>query len=574
MKFFTLPARSLLWGGAAAFLLACLQALPPSPPAAGSEETNLGQIILTIGLEPRTLIPSIGSDGGGPAEHLFEVVHQSLVTYDPRGHPLPRVAEALPSLENGSWRVAPDGTMETVWRLREGVRWHDGRPITAADVVFSWRVFNHTAVPVASRRVARLIESAEALDQHTVLFRWRSRYPFANQLSGFDLTLLPSHLLEASFDLRPQQLAGHPYWQASFVGLGPYRVARWIAGSSLELQPFEGYFLGRPSARHISVRFLPDDNAAMAAVLGGSVDLMLPRKAALGIVRGVRQQWATGTEGTLSIIPAYSWVFLSPQFLSPEPLELRDIRFRQALAYALDRRAIAETIAGDPDLAEEFWIPNADARKEAVTNGVPRTAYMPDRSLDLLRELGWRKEGTDDVLVRQGQRLELELTTTSEWYLPAALVAEYWRQVGLGMRESVVSLANIWDRQSRSTYPGVELAGGAPSLALLDSRLRAANAPSAENLWIGANRGHYASRQMDALFDRLWQSLAPREVDAAERDIARWVAEELPVIGLFFHPAMTMARPAIRKVKAPEAVTPAGRLFFSWNAHEWEKRPG
>ena len=96
-------------------------------------------------------------------EHLFELIHQSLISYDDQARPLPRVAKALPSLDDGTWRVFADGTMETVWQLRDNVWWHDGRPQTAEDVIFSWNVFNDTALPIVSRRVARLIDSLPGL---------------------------------------------------------------------------------------------------------------------------------------------------------------------------------------------------------------------------------------------------------------------------------------------------------------------------------------------------------------------------------------------------------------------------
>lgn len=531
----------------------------------------MGQIVLAVAGEPRTLVPSVGSEGTGPAEHLFEVVHQSLVSYDAAGQPIARVARALPSLTDGTWRLRPDGSMETVWQIREGVRWHDGRPLSTDDILFSWRVFNSAAVPVVSRRAARLIEDIEVADAHTVVMRWRGRYAFANQLSGFDLTLLPSHLLEASFQLVPHQMAGHPYWQAYFVGLGPYRLARWIAGSSLELEPKADHFLGPPAAGHISVRFLPDDNAAMAAALGGSVDVVLPRRAALGILQGVRQQWRGGNGGTLVVIPTYSWVFLAPQFASPQPEELINPRVRQALAFAIDRAAIAEAVAGDTGLATDLWIHPSDRRYEPMASSVMRYQYSPDRAASTFRDAGWRRESPDGVLINRGERFELELTTVAEWHAAGALVADYWRQSGAVVKENVVSLSSVFDRQGRSAYPGVELAAAPPGLALLESRLRSTNAPEPENQWVGANRGHYTSREVDGLLDRLWQTLELEKLDALEQDIARVVGAELPIMGLFFYPAMALVRSDVRNVRPPEAAPPVARAMFSWNAHEWRK---
>lgn len=537
----------------------------------GPDLTPPGHIVLAVAGEPRTLVPSVGSEGIGPADHLFEILHQSLVSYDTRGQPVPRVAKALPSLSDGTWRLLADGSMETQYQLREGIRWHDGRPLTVDDVIFSWRVFNSGAVPVVSRRAARMIESIESPDHQTLVMRWRGRYAFANQLSGFDLTIVPSHLLEASFELRPQQVAGNPYWQAAFVGLGPYRLARWIAGSSLELDPIPDHFLGTPRAEHISVRFMTDDSSAMAAALAGRVDVILPRRAALGIIQGGRQ-WQDSGEGALFTIPTASWAYLAPQFASPQPSALADPRIRQGLAYAIDRRAVAEAITGDGSLGSDTWVSSTDRRLHSLTAGTTRYGYSPERALAAFREAGWRREGADGVLVDRGDRFEMELLVTPDWYSAATLVADYWRQSGVMVKENVVTLGSIFDRQARSNYSGVELTGSTPGLPLLESRLRSTNAPAQENLFVGSNRGHYASREMDSLLDRFWQSVDPSDQDTAEIEIGRLVAEDLPIIGVYFHPAMALVRGNIVGVRPPETSPPIARAMFSWNAAEWEKR--
>lgn len=546
----------------------------PGPSTDAADRSPRRGIILAVGGEPRTLVPSVASSPGGASEHLFELVHQSLVTYDDRARPVPRVAGVLPSLEGGTWRVNPDGTMETVWQLRENARWHDGRPLTAEDVIFSWRVFNDPAVPVTTRRVARLIESIESPNPHTVVMRWRSRYAFADQLTGFDLTLLPSHLLEATFQLRREQIVAHPYWRSRFIGLGPYRVARWISGSSIELAGFDDYFLGRPRVGEMSVRFLPDDNAAMAGVLGGAIDVLLPRRAVHGVVQTVRERWRSGEEGTFSVLPGYSWVFVAPQFAAPQPEDLRDLRVRQALVHVLDRAAIAEAVIGDRSLASDLWIPQSDPRYGVVAEGTLQYPYDAKRAAGLFREAGWRREGADDLLVNHGRRFEIELTTTSDWDRPAAVVAEYWRQAGMAVRETVLSLGAVTDRQIRAAYSGVELAAGVPNLALLDGRLHSTNVPVQENQWVGANRGRYASPELDGLLDRLWVTLDRGGRESVEREIARYVSAELPIAGLFFYPAMVMVRATIGNVRPPKTVAPVGRLSLSWNAHEWEEAIG
>lgn len=548
-------------------LLARRDAAAPPQRSGGAPQS----LIVGVESEPKTLVASLAGGAGTASEHLFELVHQSLVSYDDRGNPVPRVARELPSLERGTWRVHDDGTMETVWRLREGVRWHDGRALTADDVVFSWRMFNDPAVPVTNRRVARLISSVESRDPHTVVMRWRSHYAFADQLTGFDLTLLPAHLLEGALDFRREQIAGHPYWLRQFVGLGPFRVRRWNPGSAVELEAFDSYFLSRPKIDEITVRFLPDDTAAMAAILGQNVDILLPRRAVLGVLRTVRDRWRDSPEGVLSVIPGYSWVYLALQFQGGQPADLADVRVRRALLHAIDREALAEALTGDRALAAELWLPASDPRYDSLIDSVTRVEYDPAKARELFREAGWRRESADDVLVKQGQRFEIELTTTAAWEGAAALVAQYWRRVGVVVNEHVLALGAVTDRQARAGFSGAELAAGPPGLALLDGRLHSANVPTPENQWVGGNRGRYENPELDALLERTQMTVDRSRRLELERELARLVSTELPVLSLFFYPAMAMHRAAVRNVRPPRAVGEAGRLSFAWNAHEWEK---
>jgi len=543
----------------------------PSPVARRTQApaaSGGGAIVVAGESEPQSLLGSIGGGRADASQHVFEMVHQSLVTYDDQARPIARVASALPSLQAGTWTVHDDGTMETVWQLRDDVRWHDGEPFTADDVAFSWTVFSDASIPVASRRVARLIDRIETPDPSTAVIHWRSRYAFADQLSGYDLPLLPRHILEAPFALRREQLAAHPYWRSQFVGLGPFRVDQWL-GNAVRLVAFSDYFLGAPGLDEITLRFVADSNAAMTGILGGAVDVLLPRRALPGAVQAIEQRWPSGEGGALSLLPGYSWVFIAPQFAGPQPEDLLDVRVREALLCALDRPAIAEATIGDRSLAADLWIWPDDPRRAAIDGEVARHDYDPARARDLFRQAGWRRESADDVLVKQGHRFELEITTTQEWERISAAVEEYWRDVGVAVHTTVLTRAAVSNRQGRASYSGVELMGGAPSLVLVDGRLSTANAPGPENQFVGANRGHYASAELDQLLDRYWTIIDPQQRDEAEGAIARRITAELPIMGLFFYPAMAAVRATVDGVRMPRGAGPSGQWSASWNAHQW-----
>jgi peptide/nickel transport system substrate-binding protein len=222
-------------------------------------------------------------------------------------------------------------------------------------------------------------------------------------------------------------------------------------------------------------------------------------------------------------------------------------------------------------MAAELWVPASDPRSPPLVESATHYSYDPRRAAELLRELGWRRGGADDLLVRQGRRFELDLATTTDWERAGAAVGEYWRQAGIGVRDAVFALSAVTDRQNRALYSGIEVAGGTPNLTLLDGRLHSANAPRAENQWIGPNRGHYASPSLDVLLERIQVSLDRDERAATEREIARHISAELPIMGLFFYPAMAMTRLSVDGVRPPLTVSMVGRLSLGWNAHEWRR---
>src|SRR5581483_1452131 len=113
-----------------------------------------------------------GTTGGGD---LKLAVHQRLATYDDRGELLPALAADLPSEEKGTWVVRPDGTMQVTYKLRPGITWHDGTPLTSQDFAFSWVVTSDPDIPM-STRLSTQIRRVDTPDQQTIVYEWASTY--------------------------------------------------------------------------------------------------------------------------------------------------------------------------------------------------------------------------------------------------------------------------------------------------------------------------------------------------------------------------------------------------------------
>jgi ABC-type transport system substrate-binding protein len=140
-----------------------------------------------------------------------------LVDIDDRDDPYPVLAETVPQLNSASWQLFPDGRMETTYRLREGLVWHDGVPLTAEDMVFAQRVNAARiewglSVSAMSPVEHRTIDAVLAPDPRTVVIRWRQAYAPA---VAPEMRPLPRHLLEATLDHgQPELLGSHSYGES------------------------------------------------------------------------------------------------------------------------------------------------------------------------------------------------------------------------------------------------------------------------------------------------------------------------------------------------------------------------
>src|SRR5205807_4848701 len=122
------------------------------------------------------------------------LLNVGLTALDHTGTSQARLAEALPSVENGLWTVAADGTMETTWKIRPGARWHDGSPFDAADLVFTARVVRDPELPMFGDPALRAITDVRALDDRTAVVSWSRPYVYADQMFGTLAMPIPRHL--------------------------------------------------------------------------------------------------------------------------------------------------------------------------------------------------------------------------------------------------------------------------------------------------------------------------------------------------------------------------------------------
>lgn len=500
---------------------------------------------------------------------ILDIAHAELAVLNDRVEPVPRLALEVPSLERGTWRVHPDGTMETVWRLRNNVRWHDGQPMTADDLVFAYELHQNRGFQLSAPRSLGFVESLIATDPHTLTVRWRQTYALANEP---DPRPFPRHILGPLVDDTLERLHNSPYFTTEFVGLGPYRLVRWETGSYMEFARFDDYFLGRPKLDTVFYSFYPDANTLIANILSGSIDLHLPIVLDAQQALDIQRRWE-GTGNRVLAGPDGRPEHISAQ-LRPDsevvvrPPALRDARVRQALYRGLDREELTQAVLYGFGKVADSWIPPDDLRRQhpALRDAIVQYPYDPLRAQRELEALGWAK-GADGVLASPaGERLEFELRHTPTALADAKLniIRDIWKRIGVQINPLIVAPQRTADREYRSLHPGWEITSTTYTNFEGD-RLHTNGIGTPANRYAGGNKGGYSIPEVDALLDRLSVTIPESERTAITADIVRQVLTDLPVLPLYWDIAVITAAGKVKNVLPPHI-----QQQHAWNIFAWD----
>src|SRR5579862_3827513 len=198
---------------------------PPSQSAPAAATPSRPLVILSKGEPIALAIRAFQTVGGGSYPHV--VLNATFDDLDQNGNPFPVLSDALPALNTDTWRVLPDGSMQTTYHLKPGIVWHDGTPLDAADFVFAWQVYANPQSGSATVAPVGEMQEVSAPDSRTVVIHWRRLYPGAGALyirtqSGFGA--LPRHILEQAYAQQDfEAFSNHSFWTDDFIGLGPYK---------------------------------------------------------------------------------------------------------------------------------------------------------------------------------------------------------------------------------------------------------------------------------------------------------------------------------------------------------------
>lgn len=515
--------------------------------------------------DPPALNAMIGAaSGSAPGmEALGVMVNSPFIIVDQDGNLQPILAETVPTVENGLWKVFPDGRMEITWTIRRGVQWHDGTLFTSDDVLFTYRIQEDKDLAVFSHNAYRSIESIAAPDPRTVTTTWRRPYLYANLVFGYEgdrsLLPLPRHLLERPYVEDKATFLILPYWTTEFVGTGPYKLREWESGSHAIFIANDRYVLGRPKIDEIEVKFIPDANTVVANILAGSVDTYMGRGLSFEQGRQVLERLPSAKMDLAPIgaLTAY------PQFVSPSPPVMLNVQFRRALIHAVDRQQLVETFMGGLSSVAHTFINPRESDYKDIESSIVRYDYDPRRAAQLVEALGYTKGADGFYRDAFGQRLSVELRDTQ--YKATFAIADEWQRLGVGVDLHATPAQRARDLEYRSNYPAFEVVRRGNFRWDLKRPLSSPEAPLAENNYQGGNRGRYMSPELDALLDRHETLLSTSERNVLLGQIVRHVSENVVLLGMYYDLEPTVYAERLHNVRGKYE-----RTTQAWNIHEWE----
>ncbi len=495
------------------------------------------------------------SPGGSQVEDL---ITDGLADLDDENVPQPKLAEAVPTLENGLWKLLPDGKMETSWKIRENARWHDGTPLTTDDLLFTIAVGRDRELPLFRDSTYELIENVQAIDSRTITVTWLQPFIQADTLFSKDLAQpLPKHILEAPYTNDKANFLQLAFWSSEFVGAGPYRVKSFAVGTHVVLTAFDGYALGRPKIDEIEVRFIPDTTTLLANLYSGAVDATMGRGVSLDQALQAKEQW---TDGQPIMAPS-SWLVIFPQFINPTPAAVGDVRFRRAMMHALDRQQIVDTIqSGSTSVAHAFLSPG-DPQFPNVQGDIVRYDYDPRQAARLFEEVGFSRAPDGFYRDATGQRVSVEIWASNQ-SKPMIATADAWRQSGIDA-EPVILPPQRWnDREYVAKFPAFRMNRQPNTLADLRG-FQTIQAPLPENNFVGSNYSRYMNPELDANIQRYFTTIPKAERTRVLGEILHHMTDVLNVMGLFYDVQPTLVANRITGMTSPTT---------GWNAHTWDTR--
>jgi peptide/nickel transport system substrate-binding protein len=506
-------------------------------PKTGANTPAYGDTLIEASIgNVSSLIPTITSDQS--SHEVGALMYNGLVT-------LGRDLELVPELAK-SWTFSPD-CLTLEFKLHEGVKWHDGAPFTADDVVFTYQATVNPKTPSPYKSDFNDVDRVEAVDPHTVRITYKR--PYAKAVMSWAKEVLPRHLLERYVE--EGKIKEAPQNWTAPVGTGPYRFQEMKSGEKVVVVANPDYFKGRPHISRIVYRIIPSQATIFLELKAKGVDV-----ASLTAMQYKRQTEYPAFEKAYNKYRYARGTYTYLGFNLKDP-RFADRRVRLAFAHAINRQELLDgVVQGLGRLASGpfrpgTWADNLDVKP---------LPYDPKRAVALLAEAGWKRNAAGQ-LEKDGRPFTFELLTNQgndERKKIAEIIQASLRELGVGVEIRVLEWAallkeHIKKRQFEAIVLGWGTGADPDQFVVWHS---SQNGPD------DLNHISYSNPEVDALLEAGRSSCVQTDRARFYRRIHEVLAEDQPLVFLYWGDSLPAVSSRLHGLDP-------GAAGIKWNFDTW-----
>lgn len=480
------------------------------------------------------------------------------------------LCETLPTLQNGLAKIVtlPGGKrgIDVTIRLKPGLRWGDGKPVTSHDIVFTHRMATNKDIGFSNYNPWTRAKSVQVVDRRTVILHLDKLTP---SYASWD-QILPSHLEEPVYRANPDAAS---YTKNTLYNIQPtnpglwngaFTLTRYQIGTRIVFEP-NRYWVGpRPQLKRVVLAYLDNSSALVLNLLAGEIDAVPVSPGGISFSQMLDVRRLRPHAFKFAIEDGTNLERLAVNFDNPI---LASKNMRKALLMGIDRQQITKALfAGEQKVANGILSNTHPFFNPRIT----LYRHDPARVRALLRAEGWRP-GPDGICTRGGRRFSLELATTAGNQTReqiAMLIQNQLKQLCIEIRNRFVPLAEFnGDLARHRKFTGLMLSSidfspsTSPRIAVGSAAI-----PSEDNAWVGNNFSGYRSPAMDEALARFDKALSPEDRHAAWNDIQTRFSDDLPMLPIYFYARAYVTSPDLHNFRQA-TYDP----LMIW-ANEWSRR--
>jgi len=493
-----------------------------------------GNLINAMAGEPSNLIAMIAGDSASSA--IAGNIFNSLVKYDENLNYAPDLAE--------SWKISNNQKTIT-FKLKKGLQWADGKPLTSADVLFTWKLITNpnTRTPYASDY--QLVKKASTPNPLTFKVTYESSYAPALD-TWTSLHILPKHILK-------DEDINNTFFSRKPTGSSFYKLDEWISGQQVTLKANNKSVLGAPLIENLISRIIPDTSSQFLELTADNIDVMninpIQYQRVFPARKDLQQKIALYKE------LGNGYTYLGFNLRKPP---FNDIRVRQALNYAIDKDEVIKGVL--LGLGEPISSPYKPGTRWNNPNLNPYP-YKPSKALNLLQEAGYKKNN-DGILMKNGKPLKFEIITNQnkQREMTAVVIQKRLQEIGVDVSIRVIEWASFVNRFIKTGDFDVVVLGWSLSLD-----------PDQYNIWHSSQQGPgqfnflgYSNKNVDKLLELGRVELNVSKREKIYHEFSKYLLEDSPIIYLYAGYGLSAVHKRVKGIKNP--APPAGIYH---NNYDW-----